>query len=67
MKRVYAKDGMKTCWSCGSLNVGIVEEKESENYRFIVRCEDCGEQTLNCSTEKQAKDAWNRAYENTLV
>lgn len=67
MKRVYVKDGMKNCLSCGSSNIEVAEDRESENYRFIVRCVDCGEQTLNCSTEKKAKNAWNKAYEISLV
>lgn len=63
MKRVFARDGMKTCWSCGSSEISVCEDSESENFKYFVHCADCGEHTLNCQTEKMAKKAWNRAYE----
>ena len=52
MKRVFAKDGMKTCWSCGSSEISVCEDSESENFKYFVRCADCGEHTLNCQTEQ---------------
>lgn len=62
MKRVFAKDGMSTCWSCGSSNVKVEKDNESEKFPFFVVCEDCGERTLNANSESNAKRAWNRAY-----
>ncbi len=62
MKRVLAENGLYTCWSCGGANMSVQKDKESKGLSWFVRCEDCGEQTLNAKTEKLAKDAWNKTY-----
>lgn len=63
MTRVLAKNGLKSCWSCGGGKLELIQDNESEKYPYIIRCKECGETTLNCATRKQAKDAWNSAYE----
>ena len=62
MARTEAKCGLLTCWSCGSSKIKTLMDKDSENYPYYIKCEDCGEHTLNCKTVEQAREAWNKAY-----
>lgn len=66
MKRVNIGNGLKSCWSCGSASVDVRKDEESEKFKFVVCCKDCGEQTLNCKTKEIAIKAWNKAYEISL-
>ena len=68
MKRVQAKKGLLTCWSCGSSNVDVINEGETnhsmpyDGFPFCVMCDDCGQISENFETEALAKKAWNKAY-----
>lgn len=62
MVRHLARFGFLSCWSCGGDKIIYSYDTESKKYPFLVKCTECGESTLNCKSEFQAKISWNRAY-----
>ena len=66
MKRTLGKNGMLTCWCCGSSNVNAKKDFFGKTNKFYCQCEDCGEKTVNTVSEKTAIGVWNKAYANNV-